>query len=191
MSRFGSILEKKLTSNEMSKQNQIWNRFIHGENEAIGELYTQLFEPLVFLSFYFVKSNESARDIVGDLFVQIITTTPKDRKQKWGDIKDIQLYLKQIVRHKSIDYLRKSQNQLRIQSDWQQTVSVALDNFSHEALNVLSLPEKDLFDLHLQGFNNNELAQKFHLSEKTIRNKLSLSRKKMLRYFKTVLILFS
>ncbi len=176
---------------EMEHYMKLWDQFIKGDNCSLGELYDHLFEPLVFLSFYFVKSNESARDIVGELFVQIITTPKKKRKQKWGDVKDIQSYLKQIVRHKSIDYLRKSQNQLRIQSEWQQAVSFSLDTFSHEALHLLSLPEKDLFDMHLQGFNNNELAQKLQLSEKTIRNKLSLSRKKMLRYFKTVLILFS
>jgi DNA-directed RNA polymerase specialized sigma24 family protein len=66
-----------------------------------------------------------------------------------------------------------------------------MEVFPNEMLNELPDQEKEIIGLHLDGFNNHELADLFHLSEKTIRNKLSLSRKKMLRYFKTVLILFS
>lgn len=175
----------------MSEHAALWEKFIEGDNNALGELYEHLFEPLVFLSYYFVKSNDCARDIVSELFVQLMYSSLEDRKKKWNSIEDIHSYLNKMVRNKSIDYLRQTQNRNRILKNVSVADSQYMDIFHNETLNVLPELEKELVGLHIQGFDNHELANQFNLSEKTIRNKLSLSRKKLTRYFKMVLIIFS
>ncbi len=169
----------------------LWSKFLLGDNRALGELYEHLFEPLVFVSYYFVKNNDTARDIVSELFVHLLSSSVENRQQKWQSIEDIHFYLNKMIRNKSIDHLRKTQNQHRILKGIDFPTVHSIEVFPNEMLNELPDQEREIIGLHLDGFNNHELADRFHLSEKTIRNKLSLSRKKMLRYFKTVLILFS
>jgi RNA polymerase sigma factor (sigma-70 family) len=175
----------------MSEQQLLWGQFLEGDNSALGELYEYLFEPLVFLSYYFVKSNDCARDIVSELFEQFMFTSVEERKRKWNSIEDVHSYLNKMIRNKSIDYLRQKQNRNRILNNISTPDLQLIDIFQNEALNVLPEQEKELVGLHIQGYDNHELANQFNLSEKTVRNKLSLSRKKLTRYFKIMLIIFS
>lgn len=175
----------------MKSNAYLWNQFIQGDNGALGELYEHLFEPLVFVSYYFVKNNDTARDIVSELFVHLLSSSLDNRQQKWQSIEDIQFYLNKMIRNKSIDHLRKTQNHHRILKGIDFPKEQTMDIFPNEILNELPDQEKEIIGLHLDGFNNHELADRFQLSEKTIRNKLSLSRKKMTRYFKLILVLFS
>jgi DNA-binding NarL/FixJ family response regulator len=57
-------------------------------------------------------------------------------------------------------------------------------------LEVLSSKEHEIFQLHLDGFKNEEIAQKQNLTEKTVRNKLSISRKKMEKVLKSFIFIF-
>ena len=171
----------------MEQEIKLWNRFLRGDNEALGELYSDLFEPLVFVSFYYVKNNETARDIVSNLFVSLLVTSVEVRNEKWKSVNKLQAYLATAVKNKSIDYLRSVKNQSEILQLVRGNSSEEMSLFSNESLDQLSNQESKLFQLHLDGYKNEEIADHFTISEKTVRNKLSLTRKKMAAYFKTIL----
>ncbi len=171
------------------KQDQLlWNQFIKGDNKALGELYVELFEPLVFISFYLVKDNDVARDIVGDLFVSILTVEIADRQMKWEQVNTVKSYLSTAVKNRSIDYLRKNKLQSALTDAHKAELKVEVNPFYAENLQRLTKEEGEFFQLHLDGYKNEELAKQYELSEKTVRNKLSLTRKKMLHYFKSILL---
>lgn len=174
----------------MKKEQYHWSQFLMGDNHALGELYSELFEPLVFISLFYVKNNESARDIVSDLFVQLISTSLEERKRKWDSVNSCKAYLTIAVKNKSIDYVRKVKNQAAILEQTSLNSSEDTSDFSADILKVLSSKEQEIFQLHLDGFKNEEIAQKQSLTEKTVRNKLSISRKKMEKVFKSFLFLF-
>lgn len=174
----------------MNEEEKYWSLFINGDNNALGQLYNLLFEPLVFISFYYVKNNEDARDIVTDLFVKLLATSIIERKEKWRDVTSIQAYLSKSVRNKSIDFLRlaKNKNTLNLFVDKQSeepTYPLQDDYFA-----LLNEKEKELFQLHLDGFNNLEIAGKHTINEKTVRNKLSMTRKKIAHYYKNQFLFF-
>ena len=171
----------------MEQDIKLWNRFLKGDNAALGELYSDLFEPLVFISFYYLKNNETARDIVSNLFVSLLDTSVEVRREKWESVNKLQAYLATAVKNKSIDYLRSVKNQSEILQYARGNTSEIMSLFSDESLNQLSKQESKLFQLHLDGYKNEEIAEHFAVSEKTVRNKLSLTRKKMAAYFKTIL----
>ena len=175
----------------MNVEKRLWNRFVQGDNMALGELYTELFEPLVFVSFYLVKDNEVARDIVGDLFVFLLSVDVKERKVKWDEVNTVKAYLSRAVRNKSIDYLRKTNRNSAKTDDLSEKFTLEENPFFAEVLTFLKDEEKEVFQLHLDGYKNEEIADKQQLTEKTVRNKLSLSRKKMKTYFKSLLIFFA
>jgi RNA polymerase sigma-70 factor (ECF subfamily) len=175
----------------MMEENRLWNRFIQGDNKALGVLYAELFEPLVFVSFYLVKDNEVARDIVGDLFVFLLSVEVKERKAKWKDVNTVKTYLSVAVRNKSIDYLRKTKRNSDKTDALSEKFTLEENPFFAEVLTFLKDEEKEAFQLHLDGYKNIEIAEKQQLTEKTVRNKLSLTRKKMRTYFKSLLIFFA
>ena len=174
----------------MKTEQSLWNRFVHGENDALGELYSEFFEPLVFVSFYLVKDNNVARDIVGDLFVFLLAVEVKDRKTKWLEVNSVKSYLSVAVRNKSIDYLRKTKLHVSKIDALDAPITMEENPFFAESLMLLREEEKEVFQMHLDGYKNEEIAQKQQLTEKTVRNKLSLTRKKMRTYFKSLLIFF-
>lgn len=175
----------------MSKEELLWKRFVKGDNDALGELYSELFEPLVFVSFYLVKDNDVARDIVGDLFVFLLSVQVKDRETRWFEINTVQAYLKVAVRNRSVDYVRKKQLKLSKALEMDQKLISEDSPFFAEILTHLKAEEKELFQLHLDGYNNEEIAQRKQLTEKTVRNKLSLTRKRMRIYLKSLLLFFA
>jgi RNA polymerase sigma factor (sigma-70 family) len=173
----------------MKRIHALWNRFVGGDNTALGELYAELFEPLVFSAFHYVKNMDVARDIVGDLFVTVLETDLETRRNKWSSIASSKAYLTTAVRNKSIDYLRKKKYETAMPTELGEPIQHEL--FSDEYLNLLTEKEVALFRMHLDGYKNEEIAQNLTLSEKTVRNKLSISRRKMIAYFKFMLILWS
>lgn len=175
----------------MKSEKKLWDRFVQGDDAALGKLYSELFEPLVFVSFYLVKDNDVARDIVGDLFVTLLAEEVKNRKLKWLNVNAVKTYLAAAVRNKSIDYLRKYKPQETNTTRIDTEITLEENPFYAESLTLLNEDEKALFQLHLDGFKNDEIAQNYQVTEKTVRNKLSLSRKKMKSYFNSLLIFFA
>jgi RNA polymerase sigma-70 factor (ECF subfamily) len=174
----------------MKKEQLHWREFLKGDNEALGELYSELFEPLVFISIFYVKNNEAARDIVSELFVNLITTPLDERKRKWASVNSCKAYLTMVVKNKSIDYLRKVKNHATIAEQAPVNLTENSADFSNDILAILPSKEYAIFQLHLDGFKNEEIAQKQNLTEKTVRNKLSISRKKMEKVLKSFIFIF-
>jgi RNA polymerase sigma factor (sigma-70 family) len=181
------VTQKNVTSRNMEDELLLWKRFMAGDNHALGELYSILFEPLVFISYFYVRNNEIARDIVSELFVTVLSVPVHERNSKWGTIKGVKAYLSVAVRNKSIDYFRSNTNQLAIAKDVFTSEASEMHVFPLEELEKLPSTELELFQMHLAGYKNEEIAQHIGISEKTVRNKLSLIRKKLAKNIRFIL----
>jgi RNA polymerase sigma factor (sigma-70 family) len=62
-------------------------------------------------------------------------------------------------------------------------------NHLEYCLNELSDEERKLINLHIVGFNNHEIGEKLQISEKTVRNKLSSSRKRIIKLWHQISLL--
>jgi RNA polymerase sigma-70 factor (ECF subfamily) len=109
---------------------------------------------------------------------------------KWEHVNTVKSYLSAAVKNKSIDYLRKNKLMSVLTEAHEKEFKVEVNPFYAENLKRLTKEEEQFFQLHLDGYKNEELAKQYELSEKTVRNKLSLTRKKMRTYFKSLLIFF-
>ena len=181
------VTQKNVTSRNMEDELLLWKRFMAGDNHALGELYSILFEPLVFSSYFYVRNHEIARDIVSELFVSVLIVPVEDRHTKWGSVKEIKGYLSVAIRNKSIDYFRANTNHAAIAKDVLSTEPSEMHVFPLEELEKLPTAELELFQLHLAGYKNEEIAQNIGISEKTVRNKLSLIRKKLAKNIRFIL----
>ena len=61
----------------MSELDNNWTAFLKGENNALGSLYADIFEPLVFRAISYTKDPEVARDIVSQLFMELVAVPKK------------------------------------------------------------------------------------------------------------------
>lgn len=161
---------------------QNWNEFINGKNEALVPLYKELSVSLLLLSIRYTNDRECSKDIVSDLFLYLLETPTRLRKEKWMGVHQVHSYLKFMVRNKSIDYVRYQKNQSvhleQLHNYYLLHPTETIIETFNELLSALPNTEnKKIFTTHLEGYDNHELAEKFALSEKTVRNKLSIVRK--------------
>lgn len=180
----------------MDNQTKYWKDFLNGDNDALAKLYLDLFEPLVLKAIYYTKNPEVARDIVSSLFVSLIELPYEERCKRWERIENHQALLIAIVRNKCLDHLKIFQNRARINSELFSAVSTDTETtamISHLMVCIEELKddEKELVEMHLQGFNNTEISEKLNLSEKTVRNKLSLTRKSLSKLWHQLVVIIA
>ena len=169
----------------MSEFEKQWTEFLDGDNHALGEMYVAVFEPLVMRAIYYTRDLENARDIVSQLFTELLLV-PKDiRRERWCQVLDPKSFLSVIVRNKCLDHLRVVSNRQRILNSMPQNQAFFSEDSSekelfgklNQCISELSDAERKLLELHLDGYRNHVIAEELNLSEKTVRNKLSLTRK--------------
>jgi RNA polymerase sigma factor (sigma-70 family) len=172
-----------------------WEDFIHGNNAALTFVYEPLFEPLLFVALKYVRNTEVAQDITSDLFTSLLETEIAVRKTKWSQIRDIQAFLSTIIKCRAIDHIRQEKNRQRLRNENLTTPFYTdvkqKEELDHLNVCILKLPieEQQLLQLHLAGYNNEEIAERKNYNEKTVRNKLSLTRKKLNYLWKNLILI--
>lgn len=163
--------------------------FCNGDNNAIANLHQQWIPELYLIAFRYVKSQEEAEDVVADCFEKLLKMSKEKRHQKFIiDQINLKSLLIVIVKNKCLDVLKTKKNRNRIidgiKNLWPSTTSnLAQQNITVENFEKLAscLPEKErqILKLNLDGFKNEEISHQLNISEKTVSNSLSISRKKV------------
>jgi RNA polymerase sigma factor (sigma-70 family) len=172
-----------------------WEAFINGDNESLTALYSPYFESLFFTALKYVKNIESAQDITSELFTSLLETDITIRQTKWNQIRDIQAFLSTIIKYRALDHIKQAKNRDRIRNENLVTNFYTDEKQKEELAHLraciqrLTEEEQNLIQLHIEGYKNDEIAQKQNYSEKTVRNKLSLSRKKLIYLWKNLILI--
>jgi RNA polymerase sigma factor (sigma-70 family) len=170
-----------------------WENFILGDNESLSMVYEPLFQPLLLIALKYVKNIEQAQDITSELFASILETDVATRQTKWCQIRDIKAFLSTIIKCRALDYLKIDKNRMRIleeRAHFQSTATEKSLDLEHlrTCIHLLSTEEQELLHLHLAGYKNDEIAKQKNYAEKTVRNKLSTSRKKLIYLWKNLIL---
>ena len=173
---------------------EYWEEYINGNNQALTKVYEPFFQPLVFVALKYVRDIDLAQDITSELFTKLLETDKTERKEKWSNINDVKAFLSTIVKCRALDHLKINKNRCRIISENQSHFEEYIDNKEQElnhlktCIEALPKEEQELVQLHLSGYKNHEIAEKLNYSEKTIRNKLSTSRKNLIYLWKNLIL---
>lgn len=172
------------------------------------ELLNKKFEKFFILNFpkvknfayMLLKSEKEAEDIAQDIFMKLW-----EQPQLWGD-HNIKNYLYTITKNKILNRIkhRKVERLYQQQSVNIQCVEEILENpfeqiYYDEILLILKLsleqmPERrrEIFKMNrLQGMKNEEIAQKLHLSIRTVEHHLYLALSELKKILISALILLS
>ena len=160
---------------------ELLQRIIDGDIGAFDQLFTQMYAPLFMLTNRLTSDEESARDIVSEVFLQLW-----EKRTTLQHIKDVKAYLYVSARNKSLNYLRKikinEKHELKISQ--QQTGELSADFlntlFDTEMIRTLyhaikELPPecKRVMDLSLEGLTTNEIATQLNISASAVSHQKS------------------
>jgi RNA polymerase sigma-70 factor (ECF subfamily) len=164
---------------------ELLNLIAGGDQKAFNRLFDQYRDQLFHYLQKITKSNETAEEIVLDVFVKIWTG-----RSILTEIDNFEAFIFQVAKNKGLDFLRQAQrSKLRQTALWNciqasvrlesadekvlleeiaQTVQQAVDRLSPQRKKVYQLSRE-------QGFTYEQIGKRLHLSTHTVRNHLAAS----------------
>lgn len=151
--------------------------------KQIETLYQEHLPELLLTAYYYLSDEEEAKDVVSDVFERLLNKPPLNLAELM-QFEGIKNYLFIIVKHKCLDVLKKHKNRANIVAqlpEYQEEKLVAQD-FESESMVLLlkDLPERqrEVLQMSIEGFNNNEISDKLNISYNTVRNTLHAAKKR-------------
>jgi len=171
-----------LQKNNHSSEYELSCNYLHGNNEALGKLYIYYYQSLVMIAYKYTTDTEKSRDVVGAVFEKLLQLQIQIRQQIiLHPQKGLYPFLVTIVKNKCLDGLKTNKLQDEIKKQLVHLIvfnstNAASIRFELEAikqlLNNLPAREKEMIELHLQGYKNEEIAVQLNISYNTVRNTL-------------------
>ncbi len=156
--------------------------YLNGNDDALGKLYVHYYQSLVMIAYKYTIDNEKSKDVVGTVFEKLLQLNAQKRKQIiLHPQKGIYPFLVTIVKNKCLDGLKTNKLQGEIKKQLGHLLAFNSTNsafirFELEAikhlLNNLPKREREMIELHLQGYKNDEIAIQLNISYNTVRNTL-------------------
>jgi len=163
--------------------------FINGNDEALGELYTLYYSSLIMVAYKYSQNTEKSKDFVGLVFEKLLHLTPSKRQTFFlHPEKGLYPLLLSIIKNKALDEIKQTKRHLEIKKQMELTNShISTNNifvrFEEDAIkqliDYLSNREKEILQLHLQGFKNDEIAMQLNISYNTVRNTLHSAKQRV------------
>jgi RNA polymerase sigma factor (sigma-70 family) len=176
---------------------QLSNNYLNGNNHELGKLYLHYYQTLVMIAYKYTSDIEKSRDIIGTVFEKLLHLPQHKRQQIiLHPQKGIYPFLVTVIKNKCLDGLKTNKLHEELKKHLVTlilpiSINSAFIRFEKDAIKQLltNLParEKEIIDLHLQGYKNEEIALQLNLSYNTVRNTLHSAKqriKKLWQLFK-------
>ncbi|MFI5152270.1 MAG: RNA polymerase sigma-70 factor [Chitinophagales bacterium] len=158
------------------------------DQHAYKELFTGLYSYLYHFAFSFVKSKQSAEEILSDVFIKIW-----EKRKVLEKIDNLKVYLYVATRNTSLNYVEKQKRtatynidelegtingfyfdpeQLLITAEMATRIKKAVDELPPKCKLVFKLVKED-------GLRYREVAEIMNISEKTVENQLGIALRKI------------
>jgi RNA polymerase sigma-70 factor (family 1) len=160
----------------------------HDDHQAYKELYTLLYGYLFQFARTFVKSRETAEEIVSDVFIKVW-----EKRRDLDKIENLKVYLYVSTRNTAYNYLEKQRRtavnhledyeaeftsvyfdpeQLLITADMLKLIQKAIDQLPPKCKMIFRLAKED-------GLKYREVAEVLNISVKTVENQLAIALQKI------------
>ena len=166
----------------------LWDKYVHGDKSAFGELYTYYHKSLTAYCLGRLKIIELAENAASETLVKLL------QHPRPAEIESFENWLFTVAKNECNTYWTTSarrkkllENNYEVMSDHHPEIE---EKFSAENIDQLirqNLDDTDyrIWQLHQQGYDNNEVAEIIGLNEKTVANRKSAARNKLKSVFKS------
>ncbi len=154
-------------------------------SDQFKHIYQQLSKEMLLLAYYYLKNKEDAQDVVQDLFLKIYESKIYT---KINSEEELKAYCNVAIKHRCLDKIAKKKTGSKFMEHFSKVISFdktkAFENELYKVI-IVRLPprEKEIMELNLQGYKNEEISAKLNISYNTVRNTLSESRKKCQKFY--------
>lgn len=149
-------------------------RIIDGDTLSFDQLFMEMYAPVFLLTARLTGDDESSRDIVSDVFLQLW-----EKRQSLTHVKDVKAYLYVSARNRALNHLRRKKLTEQLVSRENEDQSVSSDFlqtlFGTEIIRVLYAAIKELpveckkvMELTLDGQGTNEIAAQLDISASAV-----------------------
>ncbi len=170
---------------------QLWERFVGGDQSAFGKIYETCRPVLIFYCLGKFKNLELAENCSSEA---LLKTLDHPRPE---EIEDIERWLFTVARNLCVSQLRMDSRRAKIldgisknlPGNYQPEVYENLDaeNIKRIIIEELAIEEQEIWQLHSDGFSNSEISKKLTMNEKTVANKKSGIRTRLMEKVKKYL----
>jgi RNA polymerase sigma-70 factor (ECF subfamily) len=160
---------------------------LHGDQSAYKELYLIFYKPLMQFAYSFVRSHETAEEIVSDVFLNCWK-----KREELAGIQNLRLYLFVSAKNTALNYLRSQkkpllqaeQYQVQLQSIYfdpeRLLITAEMVNRVQAAIRKLPPRCQLIFKLVKEdGLKYREVAELLNLSIKTVENQMTTATRKL------------
>ncbi len=175
--------EEKINEYDLAKD------YLQGKDQALGKLYALYYSSLVMIAYKYTQNTEKSKDIISSVFEKLLSLDAQNRNMVFlHPTKGLYPFLVSIIKNKGLDDTKQiklhQEINKQIEALMQSTSTNAIFNrFEEEAIKQLlcNLPkrEEEILTLHLQGFKNDEIANKLQISYNTVRNTLNSAKQRV------------
>lgn len=158
----------------MSASQKIWLKQLGRYNDkSIEQFFKQYYIPLVLFGTTYVRDQDTAKDMVQDVFFTLI-----NNRQQFDSIDNLKIYLYSSVKNKCLKFLRHEEVKGRYEQYVQANETIYQEAVLEEEVFVLltqainKLPEqcKKVFLLTLEGKSNSEIAEILGIGIETVKS---------------------
>jgi RNA polymerase sigma-70 factor (ECF subfamily) len=177
-----------ITKNKIDEYNLGMN-YIKGDDESLGELYKMYYSSVIMIAYKYTQNTEKSKDLIGFVFEKLLTFNHSKRETIFlHPTKGLYPLLISIIKNKALDDIKQHIVREEIKKQMVSLTDVISTNsifsrFEEDAIQQLlyNLPnrEKEILQLHLQGFKNEEIANQLQISYNTVRNTLHSAKQRV------------
>ncbi|MBS1597222.1 MAG: RNA polymerase sigma-70 factor [Bacteroidetes bacterium] len=160
----------------------------YSDQYAYKELFTSLYSYLYHFAFSFIKSKQSAEEILSDVFIKIW-----EKRTEMDEIANLKVYLYVATRNTALNYVEKQKRdathnideftagikslyfdpeQLMVTAEMMNLIQKAIDDLPIKCRMVFKLVKED-------GMKYREVAEIMDISTKTVENQLAIALRKI------------
>lgn len=176
-----------ISSKRHDDKKSLWQKFASGDKSVFGQLYSHYHKSLTAYCIGRLGNLEHAENVASEVLIKLL------QHKGINEIENFEGWLFHVAKNECLTQLSKTERRRQLLND---NYQLKIDNqpdveaqFSQENIDHLiqsTLDEKDykIWQLHQQGYDNEEIAEIINSSEKTVANRKSAARAKLKDAFK-------
>lgn len=174
------------------------NRLKQGDKAAFHEFHQEHIKLFIQFDMRFIDDGEVVRDIVQEAFI-----ATWEKINTFNEESHIKAFIYTVIRNKSINYLRSVKAEKRYQEELlklennDKFVTIAIEEEMYSILckkiDTLSPMQSSILWLHVDGYSNDEIAEKLNISVNTVlthKQRYKLILKDYLKNFSTYIVFY-
>lgn len=172
-----------MTNTRLPDEGRVISMLKQGDEAALRIIYDRFYDRVFYLAIQFLKSPESAEEIVQDVFLKLW-----EKRQEIDETRPVEAWLYTVTRNRVINQFRKvarEQACLKVKevlpetTDFDKTADKKIldrevENLLDQALRQLPEKQREVYRLaRLEGYSRNEIADHLHISALTVKTHMA------------------